>query len=38
MSAIVNKSKNDREYAESEAMFRAIVQYVAMTPATDAVG
>jgi hypothetical protein len=28
MSAIVNKKRNDREYAESEAMFRAIIQFV----------
>jgi hypothetical protein len=28
MNAIVNKKRNDREYAESEAMFRAIIQFV----------
>ena len=28
MSAIVNKKRNDREYAESEAMFRTIIQFV----------
>ena len=27
MSALLNKKKNDAEYAESEAMFRAIIQY-----------
>ena len=34
MSALVNKKKNDREYAQSEEMFRAIVQYQA-TPSAD---